>query len=71
MIKSLFIEKDSKQFETKHKLWRNGNNGKEIKIISFCVNKDNFPTIKPSSTKKALKLLNSNTTKSLKKLEVS
>ena len=59
MLKSLFIEKDLKQLETKETLIKKWKQWKRIWYISFGISKDNFPIIEFSSAKKAPKLSNS------------
>ena len=59
MLKSLFIEKDLKQLETKETLIKKWKKWKRIWYISFDISKDNFPIIEFSSAKKAPKLANS------------
>ena len=59
MLKSLFIEKDLKQLETKETLIKKWKQWKRIWYISFGISKDNFPIIEFSSAKKAPKLANS------------
>ena len=59
MLKSLFIEKDLKQIETKETLIKKWKQWKRIWYISFGISEDNFPIFKFSSAKKAPKLANS------------
>ena len=59
MLKSLFIEKDLKQLETKETLIKKWKLWKRIWYISFGISKDKFPITEFSSAKKAPKLANS------------
>ena len=59
MLKSLFIEKDLKQLETKETLIKKWKQWKRIWYSSFGISKNNIPTIEFSSEKKAPKLENS------------
>ena len=59
MLKSLFIEEDLKQLETKETLIKKRKQWKRVWYTSFGISKNNFPTIEFLSEKKALKLENS------------